>query len=1148
VQLIEGQLVFSASDLVGDLACGHLTTLAREAAFGERRFPFRDDPQLDLIRRRGGELEERLLSSFRGEGRRVLALPVAPRTTLAALRQAEAETLAAMQDGVDVIAQATFFDGRWHGRADFLLRVDRPSVLGAWSYEVADAKLAREVRAAAVLQLCVYSERLATLQGVWPESQHVVTGDGRRHAYRCAEVQAYYRAARARFETRMTATPAATYPEPVEHCRVCSWYPVCAEQRRSDDHLCRVAGMSRRHTSRFVDAGITTLTRLGRRDPDAAVPGIGAGARERLTRQARLQLAQYADGRIRYEWLDRPEPEEFGLAHLPAPSPLDVFLDIEADPWIVDGGIEYLLGVVTEVDGEPEYVPIWAHTREQEKEAFDRLMGLLMDRLARDPHLHVYHYGAYEDTALKRLASRHAIRQDDLDRLLRGDVLVDLHRVLVRSMRVSEESYSLKKIERLYQAAREGPVTHPGFALVQYERWVETSDETLLADLQAYNRDDGLSIWRLRAWLEARRREWEEKTESPLARPASKDGAASEDVERIDAEIAARVALLTDGVPADAEQRTDEQQARWLLAQLLDWHRREEKPQWWLHFDHLEKSPEELFESTDALVDLRFVDVVGTRKSSSIVRYSYDTAQEHTFKVGDSPYERPSGKGAGEIVRVDRVAGTIDIVRGPSKSDLAPEALVPAPPINTRPLRDGIQRVADAVLVNGIDGGGPYRAARDLLLRRPPCLHDARLPITRVYDTPLDVAVRAATSLNDTYLPVQGPPGTGKTYTGARMILELVRAGSRVGITASAHDAITNMLKAVCEAADEADLPLRIVQKADGDVACPHASVTVAARNEEVVEGLTRGTFQIAAGTAWLFARKEMETRLDVLFVDEAGQMSLANVVAMGGAARSIVLLGDPNQLPQVTQGTHPEGAAVSALEHVLGERKTIPPEQGLFLEETWRMHPSVCRYISDAFYDGRLSPHASTAAQALAAGGFENGVRLVPVEHEACSVRSEAEAERVADIVEELLGGHWTDASGATRRLTLRDIMIVAPYNAQVAEITRTVRARVAGVPRVGTVDRFQGQEAPVALYSMTTSTPEDAPRQMEFLYSSHRLNVALSRARGLAILVVNPRLLEARCRTVEQMRLMNAFCRLQEIAAVDPAAARALELPRLH
>lgn len=988
-----------------------------------------------------------------------------------------------------------------------------------------------------MLQLCVYSERVAALQGLEPEKIHVVTGDGETHAYRLQDFQAYYRAVKSRFETTLAGAPSPTYPEPVDHCRVCRWYPVCAEQRKADDHLSRVANITRRQTAQLVAAGVPTLTALAERNPARTLEGMAERPLARLTGQARLQLRQYGDGVIRYEWVEAPDAGDFGLAHLPAPSPGDVFLDLEADPWIVEGGLEYLVGALVEEDGRVAYHPLWAHSREEEKAAFDRLMDLVMARLEQYPEMHVFHYGAYEDAALKRLMSRHAIRQDDLDRLLRRDVLVDLNRVLVGSMQVSEESYSLKKIEKLYWAKREGPVTRPGYALVQYERWIDTRDDALLADLQAYNRDDCLSIEKLRAWLEERRVEWEGQTGLALPRPEIKGDETREKAEQIAEEIRLRVEALTHDVPAEKAARTDEQQARWLLAQLLEFHRREEKPQWWLHFDHLDKSDEELFRSGDALVGLREVGVVAREKRSTIVRYAYDPAQEHSFKVGDEPYEKGTKSRAGEVRAVDRVAGTIDLLRGPSKNGATPDALTPPGPLSSEPMRKAIQRVVDSVLANRIDGDGPYRAVRDLLLGRPPRIAGiaAGASIARAGESTLDAALRVVTRLEETCLPIQGPPGTGKTYTGARMILALVREGQRVGIAASAHAAITNMLDAVCDAADEAGVPLRAIQKADEGVACGHARVDLASKPDEVASALARGTYHIAAGTAWLFAREDMAGLVDVLFVDEAGQMSLANVVGMGGAASSIVFLGDPNQLPQVSQGTHPEGAEASALEHVLarGGHVTLPPSRGLFLNETRRMHPDVCRYISEAFYEGRLDAHASTEMQRLHdVAGDATGVHVLEVAHDGCSVRSEIEARRIADLVERLLGGRWTNEKGDTRRLTLDDIVIVAPYNVQVAEIARTVAERVGGKPRVGTVDRFQGQEAAVAIYSMTTSTPEDAPRQMDFLFSSHRLNVALSRARCLAFLVGNPRLLEAHCRTPEQMRLLNAFCRLREMA----------------
>ena len=379
------------------------------------------------------------------------------------------------------------------------------------------------------------------------------------------------------------------------------------------------------------------------------------------------------------------------------------------------------------------------------------------------------------------------------------------------------------------------------------------------------------------------------------------------------------------------------------------------------------------------------------------------------------------------------------------------------------------------------------------------------------------------------------------------MIVEAVQSGRRVGISAATHKAITNLLVATAEAATEARLPLRAIQKCDsGDDAADLDGVELATDNAAVERALVDGSVDIAAGTAWLFARDEMEGQVDVLFVDEAGQVSLANVVAMGGAASSIVLLGDPNQLPQVSPGVHPVGAERSALQHLIGDHRTLPPDRGLFLPRTYRMHPTVNGFVSETFYEDRVVPDPANARQAIGSGPVVEGtgIRFWPVAHSGRTSRSGEEAETVAGLVASLLGRPWTDREGATRPLTLDDIVVVAPYNAQVAEIHRAIERRIGMPGRVGTVDKFQGQEAPVAIYSTATSSPDDAPRDLEFLYSGNRLNVAVSRARGLAILVANPDLFIVHARTPEQMRLVNAFCRLVEVAD-EQASARVAVSP---
>ena len=438
------------------------------------------------------------------------------------------------------------------------------------------------------------------------------------------------------------------------------------------------------------------------------------------------------------------------------------------------------------------------------------------------------------------------------------------------------------------------------------------------------------------------------------------------------------------------------------------------------------------------------------------------------------------------------------------------------------------------MIAHGIDGPGPYQAIRDLLLRRPTLLSvdDDGTPDESA-DLVLDRARRLALDLPEahTVLSIQGPPGTGKTYTGARMIVELVRAGRRVGISAQAHKAITNLLVETVHAARETGQPVRAVQRIDAGQGAGELDEVTEGENRDVSEALAAGTVDVVAGTAWLFARPEFDQSLDVLFVDEAGQQSLANAVAAGTAARSIVLLGDPNQLPQVSQGTHPDGAGASALEHVLDGATTLPADRGLFLPVTYRMHPRVNGFVAELFYDGRLEADPTTERQAI--GGVGTGIRYRPISHPGDGSRSSAEAEAVADLVVDLVGRPWTDRHGITRPLDPDDILVVAPYNAHVAEVHGAIERRLGGGVRVGTVDKFQGQEAPVAIFSTATSSPDELPRDMEFLYSGHRLNVAISRARGLAVLVSSPDLLRVACRTAEQMKMVNAFCRLIEVAA---------------
>ncbi len=435
---------------------------------------------------------------------------------------------------------------------------------------------------------------------------------------------------------------------------------------------------------------------------------------------------------------------------------------------------------------------------------------------------------------------------------------------------------------------------------------------------------------------------------------------------------------------------------------------------------------------------------------------------------------------------------------------------------------------------HSVDGTGSFQAARDILLRNSPRISGGTLESIAEGLTPVEAAIKLVLALDSSALPIQGPPGSGKTYTGAQMILALLESGRRVGVIANSHKVISNLLSELCKAAKKSGSKLQVVQKSNETDGCSEAAVTQVDTNEKVVEKLRKGEAQVVAGTAWLWSREEMAESVDVLFVDEAGQMSLANVLAVSQAANSIVLLGDPQQLDQPQKGVHPPGAEVSALAHLLNGKATIDKDQGLFLGESWRLPPDICKFTSELFYDDRLESRPENENQRLNSRSVLDGtgLRFFPVEHTGNQSESPEEAARIAELLGQLLDGEvtWTNKDREIEKLALGDILVVAPYNAQVAAL---VEALPEGA-RVGTVDKFQGQQAPVVLCSMTTSTPEDAPRGMEFLYSSNRLNVATSRAQCLTVLVASPALFEVQCKTPRQMELANAFCRYLEMAEV--------------
>ncbi|AZO28378.1 TM0106 family RecB-like putative nuclease [Mesorhizobium sp. M1B.F.Ca.ET.045.04.1.1] len=1129
MQLVAGELRLSASDLVGHLSCHHLSVLDRAVAEGQLAKPTYWDPQLEVLRERGAVHERNFVQHLIDSGLETTRIDGVDISDAAV-----AATLRSMAAGTEVIVQGALRHGRWGGRADILRRVEKPSNLGAWSYEVLDTKLARETKAGTVLQLCLYSDLLERAQGLAPDHMHVVApwSDFVPQTFRFADYAAYYRQAKRRFEQSLEQEDApATYPDPTAHCDICRWYDACDHKRREDDHPSLIASVTKVQINEFAQHGAATMAGIAALPhPFSWRPERGSvGSYDRVREQARIQVEAREAGMRKFEMLEI-EPG-FGLARLPERSPGDIFLDLEGDPFIGEHGLEYLFGYLSSDDhGENVYRGEWALTRAEERQAFERFVDFVMARWEAYPDLHIYHYAPYEPAALKRLMGRYGTREDEIDRMLRAKVFVDLYLVVRHAVRASVESYSIKRLEPFYGFVRQVPLPEANSALTNFQANLELGDVASIsaeirATVRGYNEDDCLSTAALRSWLEDRRAEFISAGVDVPRPAAGDDGAPNENVTAWLARIAPVIEQLLQGIPDDPADRSEEQHARWLLANLLDWHRREAKATWWELFRLAAVSAEELLDERVGLSGLVFVGAAGGTARAPIHRYSYP--KQETSLRGGEDLRNCGGEKLGSVSAISLEERTVDIKKRQDSAGLHPEAVFAHKVVGAEVIAKALLRISEYVVANGIEGPGPYRAARDLLLRRPPPIggHSIR----EAGESTLAAALRLAEHLGEGVLPVQGPPGAGKTFTAAQMICALVRQGKTVGITANSHKVIRNLLDKVIEEADGLGVDLQCCQKADDDEEEQHR-LTFARRSEDLIAAIGQNV-HVGGGTAWLWSLPDAYEAVDVLFVDEAAQMALPNVLAVSQAAKTVVLVGDPQQLDQPIQGSHPDGCDVSALHHILDGAQTIPPDRGLFLDETWRLHPDICGFTSELFYAGELHPRQGLAGQLISGSTRLSGagLRWLPVAHSGNQSNSPEEAEAIAGLVMEVTaaGISWTDRLGNVRPLTLDDILIIAPFNAQVFEIQK----RLPGA-RVGTVDKFQGQEAAIAIYSTATSSPADAPRGVEFLYSLNRLNVATSRAKCVCVLVSSPMLFQAECRTPHQMRLANALCRYLELA----------------
>jgi uncharacterized protein len=1115
-----GIVIYSPSDLIAYLASPFASWMDRLYLENkELATPDEETEDQLLVARTGDEHEQAVLAELKASGETIAEIERKD------FNDAVQKTKAAIGSRVKIVYQGALQNERFAGYTDFLILDEEEH------YQLWDTKLARSPKPYYAVQLCCYAEMYAATTGEpMPERFGIILGNGQRVVFRTEDFFHYYRQIKSNFLLMQDAFTGNLNerPEPLagaDHRRWTSHADAFFNER---DHLIQVAGITTGQIKKLNKAGLTTVLQLGSAT-GRVVPKLAAETMTKLADQARLQCATRTDRLLdqnapaHFELIVKPVAAlaPFGLEIIPAQDAADVFFDMEGFPLAI-GGLEYLFGVS---DYERNFRDWWAHDRNAEKIAFEGFIDWVHERWKANPGMHIYHYAAYEQSAIRRLSIRHDTRQEEVDDLLRNGVLVDLYKIVRQGLRIGENSYSIKSVEHLYRPKRSTSVATAVDSIVQYARWIESGDSTILQSIRDYNEDDCFSTEELLRWL---RKVAAENGISPSVRQqASENGEQVIPTPELAERLEAAQQLRAKGDPVST-----------VLGDLVDFHRREQKPMWWRMFDRADAEQEELCDDPACLHGLRAVGRPVAEKQSQLQTYHFDSAQECKLEEGKTVLFCHDLAAKFSIYSLELSEGQIVLKLSnkqlteklggqfPQTGSLVLDEYVPAKEIQAALCSLGKAHLS----------GNLPAALISLLERKPPAL-----TMQQAGEQTIAAAIRVSAGMNGGCLVIQGPPGTGKTYTAARMISSLLSAGKRIGVASNSHKAVVNLLcecGKVMRAEGKVLMGIKACGETTGELFSDNPGVKSAKTGKDAASVYRDG---VIGGTAWLFSLPEMEGAIDFLFIDEAGQVSLANAVAMGRSAGNIILLGDQMQLEQPIQGSHPGDSGLSVLQYALKDEllslpdapifyPVVPQNYGLFLGESRRMHPEICRFISESIYAGKLVAHASCAVQNIQVSSTaalvtcENGVVFCGVPHDGNVQQSDEEAAMALNVYRELSGRTYTEADGNTRPLELNDFLFISPYNAQV----RALKASLPDGARVGSVDKFQGQEAAVCILSLCSSYGEYGSRGLGFILDKNRLNVAISRAKCLAVVIADPRIARTATSSLDEIRLVNLFCKL--------------------
>ena len=1032
------------------------------------------------------------------------------------------KTIEAIKDGWDVIYGGYLQRDNWRGEFDFLIiNKNTKSKLGDYSYEIIDTKNSNKPKPDHIIQLGMYTYMLEGIQGLLPKRFTIILKNMVREDVQVNQVNEFFKIHRENYEKFINNGIDNIKPEKCGFCQVCSWQQECEKIWVKEDNLNQVGGLNKVHLKKLLELNIDTATKLSKQDSNKNLKGFREEISNKLIIQAKLQKEYELTKKPIYQYNKKNLIGPKGFNLLPEPTASDLYFDIESvEDHVFPGGLEYLFGIYYIEDNQEKFKAFWSHTKDEEKKTVIDFFDFTKSHFKKYPNSKIYHYGSYEITALLKLTSLHKAKGIEYDHYLNLDKFVNLLNVNKQSLYLSESSYSLKNVEKFYDFIRKGDVQKGDASQEYYIEWMETQDQNFLDEIESYNKQDCQSTYELHQWL-------------LKIKPSDSSWFISQKNEN-EMELRDWEVEMLEYQNKVEKSKIKNPKIKQLMADIIGFYNREDKPAWREFFDRRTRSDEELIEDPECIGNMKLNGEPLVEKRSLIYSYKFE---DQDFKLKKSKktviannQDLEQKDYAGTIIDIDYIKKEVLLKRGTSQG-LLPSILSIGPdkPRPNNKLVSNTYKFIDSL----IEENNKYPALNDFLEKKHPRIKGIKEGDKIILSEDFHKEIpKIVSNLQNSYLYIQGPPGTGKTYQAANSIIELLKKNKNIAVTALSHKVIHNLLQKVEDMAKEQGVSFDGYKRGnleDEDTVFQGECINTYDKDTifiDALEGIGKG--KIFAGTKFHLASTFYDQKIDYLFIDEAGQVSLADLISIGNIAKNIILIGDQNQLGQPIKGTHPNDSGQSILDYLLEGRDTIPEDKGIFLNKTYRLNSKLTQFISSNFYEDRLVCDERTDKRIIKFDKKykikDSGIHYIEMNHKNNVQTSIEEFEVIKDLMKEMIGTEFDD-NGQIRTLTVDDFLIISPYNTQVNLLISKLEEFEINNPRVGTIDRFQGQEAPITIISMTSSDSDSLPRNKEFFFSRNRLNVAISRAQVASIILFNPNLLDTSPKNLDQIKLMNNF-----------------------